>query len=184
MAETFLQSQQHGDYSFISAATRLPEIGPGTLGEQITKSKGNKKADEAIKIPNLIEMVNERAQRDQMYDVSSTRFTKLSSTMPSLVIPPESEPTDEDGWGHGEAAKAEAAKSEAAKAEADAAKVKAEAAKVKAEAAKAEAAKVKAEAAKEEAAKADAATEAGAKEEAAREAKPGRTQLKRKRSWE
>ena len=62
-----------------------------------------------MRVPSLIEIVNERAQAQQIDDVSSARFTKLSSAIPSLVIPPK------DGWGNNEeAAQAEAAKDEAA----------------------------------------------------------------------
>ncbi|KAL8879778.1 MAG: hypothetical protein Q9198_002680 [Flavoplaca austrocitrina] len=106
---------------------KITKTGPGTLVEQITKSSANEKAGEAVRVPYLIEMVNERAQARQVYDVSSARFTKLSSTMPSLVIPPKNDQADEDGWSDSQATAEEDAKAEAAKAKEDA--VKADAAK-------------------------------------------------------
>ena len=94
-------------------SNKITGSGAGTLVEQIAKSSANKKADEAMRVPSLTEIVNERAQAQQIDDVSSARFTKLSSAIPSLVIPPK------DGWGNNEeAAQAEAAKDEAAEAKA------------------------------------------------------------------
>ncbi|KAL8890484.1 MAG: hypothetical protein Q9215_002345 [Flavoplaca cf. flavocitrina] len=121
-AEILLCSfQTHG------LGNKITKTGPGTLVEQITKSSANEKAGEAVRVPYLIEMVNERAQARQVYDVSSARFTKLSSTMPSLVIPPKNDQADEDGWSDSQATAEEDAKAEAAKAKEDA--VKADAAK-------------------------------------------------------
>ncbi|KAL9628660.1 MAG: hypothetical protein Q9204_005750 [Flavoplaca sp. TL-2023a] len=102
-------------------------------------------------------VIKEAGAGGAIYDVSSARFTKLSSTMPLPVIPPENE----------EAAKADAAKAEAPKADA-----------AKEAEAKEEATKV--DATKADAAKKAAAKKVAAKEEAAKKAEAKRTQLKRK----
>ena len=78
-------------------SNKITENGPGTLAEQVTKSSANKGAGKAMRVPYLIELVNERAEAKQIYHINSARSTKLSSAMPLLVIPPENDLTDEDG---------------------------------------------------------------------------------------
>ncbi|KAL8842324.1 MAG: hypothetical protein Q9205_003137 [Flavoplaca limonia] len=93
-------------------SNKITKTGPGTLVEQIAKSSANKKAGEAMSVPYRIEMVNERAQPQQIYDPSNSREAAKAEAAKDKVIKEEEAANEAE-------ARADAAKADVAKAKED-----------------------------------------------------------------